>query len=224
MDQNQISGIDHYFDNPGLLSEALTHRSVGRANNERLEFLGDSILNLVVSERLFSLRPEASEGDLSRMRARIVRGETLSRIASAIRLGDHLNLGEGELKSGGFRRPSILADSLEAVFGAIYLDAGFDKCRSVILQLTDKMISELPDAESLKDPKTRLQEWAQARGNPLPDYELIGEEGADHQKQFFIRCVLEADDISVDGSGSSRRKAQQSAARQALAEISQRQP
>jgi ribonuclease-3 len=205
-----------------LLGEALTHRSVGGLNNERLEFLGDSVLNLVVSERLFEFRPGASEGDLSRMRARIVRGETLSRVAKDINLGDHLSLGTGELRSGGFRRPSILANSLEAVFGAVYLDAGFAKCREVILQLTDPLIQALPDAEELKDPKTRLQEWAQARGNPLPAYEVVGESGADHQKQFLVQCVLADSGITVNASGSSRRKAQQAAARLALAKIAQR--
>jgi len=218
----RIPGIDHSFNDPGLLGEALTHRSVGRLNNERLEFLGDSVLNLVVSERIFEFRPNASEGDLSRMRARIVRGETLSRVAKDINLGDHLSLGTGELRSGGFRRPSILADSLEAIFGAIYLDAGFAKCREVILQLTDPLIQALPDAEDLKDPKTRLQEWAQARGSPLPAYEVVDETGADHQKQFLVQCVLATSGITVNASGSSRRKAQQAAARLALAEITQR--
>ncbi len=218
---NQIPGIDHTFSDEDLLGEALTHRSRGRRNNERLEFLGDSVLSVVVSERLFETRPDASEGDLSRMRARIVRGETLSKMARQLNLGEYLILGEGELKSGGFRRPSILANALEAIFGAIYLDGGFEKCRKVILRLADPLINELPDAEALKDPKTRLQEWVQARGNPLPHYDLIGETGADHQKQFQVRCSVPGSDIVVDASGSSRRRAQQSAARLALAELSQ---
>ncbi len=222
MGRNQIPGIDHIFRDEDLLSEALTHRSRGRRNNERLEFLGDSVLSLVVSERLFEARPEASEGDLSRMRARIVRGETLSKIARQLNIGEHLILGAGELRSGGFRRASILTDSLEAIFGAIYLDGGFEKCRAVILQLTDPLISNLPDAEKLKDPKTRLQEWTQARGNVLPQYKLISESGADHQKQFLVRCSVPDSSVSVDATGSSRRKAQQAAARLVLAELDQR--
>ncbi len=213
---NGLPGVDYLFINPGLLQEALTHKSVGPNNYERLEFLGDSILNLVVSERLFELYPAASEGDLSRMRARIVRGETLSEIASNLAIGQFLNLGEGEKKSGGFRRSSILADALEALFGAIYLDGGFAACRDVIISLCDPLIIKLPAAEDLKDPKTCLQEWLQGRGRPLPIYTLELEEGADHAKTFHVSCNLIDDGRSVSASGNGRRKAEQAAASEML--------
>jgi len=214
-----LPGVDYRFNNPGLLQEALTHKSVGPKNYERLEFLGDSILSLVISTRLFELHPNASEGDLSRMRARLVRGKTLSEIASKLALGQHLNLGEGEKKSGGFRRHSILADALEAVFGAIYLDGGYGACREVILTLCDPLIHQLPPMEELKDPKTRLQEWLQARGRPLPVYELGLEEGADHAKTFHVSCYLSDDEPVVTATGSSRRQAEQAAASDMLSQI-----
>ena len=195
-----------------MLEEALTHRSRGQRNYERLEFLGDSVLNFVVAERLFELRPDDSEGDLSRLRSRVVRGDTLAKLASDIGLGDHLILGEGELRSGGFKRQSILAEALEALFGAIYLDGGFERCRAVIQHICDPVMAQLPEAEMLKDPKTRLQEWLQARGRPLPEYALLREEGAEHAKQFIVRCRLADPCLEVESRGSSRRKAEQSAA------------
>ena len=157
--KNSIAGIDYRFADQQLLEEALTHRSRGASNYERLEFLGDSVLNLVVSSRLFELKPDAQEGDLSRMRARLVRGESLTDIASGLGLGKQLKLGEGEMKSGGFRRASILADSFEAVLGAIFVDSDYAGCRNVILDLFDPLIEKLPGIEELKDAKTRLQEW-----------------------------------------------------------------
>jgi ribonuclease-3 len=219
--RSRIPGIDYRFSDERLLSEALTHRSRGRRNNERLEFLGDSVLSMVVSERLYQTHGKASEGDLSRMRARLVRGETLSKIARKLELGEYLKLGEGELKSGGYRRPSILANTLEAIIGAMYLDGGFKKCRAAVLELVEPLLQELPDPEELKDPKTRLQEWVQARGQPLPQYELVAESGADHRKQFQVRCSLPGTGIASEATGSSRRKAQQSAARLVLDRISQ---
>jgi ribonuclease-3 len=210
--RDSLAGIDYRFDDPQLLRAALTHRSVGSVNNERLEFLGDSVLNTVVAMRLFALHPEAQEGDLSRMRARLVRGTTLSEVASSIGLGREIRLGEGELKSGGFRRASILADAFEALLGAIFIDGGYDACRAVILRLFDPLIAALPAAEELKDPKTRLQEWLQARGRPLPEYSLQSEEGADHAKQFFVSCELTDDGTLAEASGRSRRKAEQAAA------------
>jgi ribonuclease-3 len=206
--RDSLAGVDYRFDDPQLLRSALTHRSVGSVNNERLEFLGDSVLNTVVAMRLFALHPEAQEGDLSRMRARLVRGTTLSEVASSIGLGREIRLGEGELKSGGFRRASILADAFEALLGAIFIDA----CRAVILRLFDPLIAALPAAEELKDAKTRLQEWLQARGRPLPDYSLQREEGADHAKKFFVSCELTDDGTLAEASGRSRRKAEQAAA------------
>jgi ribonuclease-3 len=209
---DSIRGISYHFENPQLLTEALTHRSSGSTNYERLEFLGDSVLNLVISTRLFERRPDAQEGDLSRMRARLVRGSTLARIAAGINLGSHLNLGEGERKSGGFRRASILADAFEAVLGAIYLDGGYEACRTEILRHFDSMIEGLPDADDLKDAKTLLQEWLQARGRPLPRYDLVREEGADHAKKFTVQLTLPDDGNQVEATGGSRRKAEQAAA------------
>jgi ribonuclease-3 len=207
-----VPGIDYRFSDPGLLRQALTHRSHGPAHCERLEFLGDSILNLVVSTRLFELHPDAPEGDLSRMRARIVRGRTLTEIAQQLDLGRQLNLGPGEMRSGGSHRSSILADALEALLGAIYLDGGFAACRDVILALCDPLIRSLPAVDQLKDAKTRLQEWLQARGRPLPAYTLVGEEGADHAKRFHVECRLRDRDEAVRASGASRRMAEQAAA------------
>jgi ribonuclease-3 len=213
---NAIPGVDYRFNDADLLQQALTHKSAGRSNYERLEFLGDSILNMVVSTRLFQLYPLAPEGDLSRMRARIVRGKTLSEIALGLGLGRHLSLGEGEMKSGGFRRSSILADALEAILGAIYLDGGYAACRKVIETLCDPLIKALPPAEELKDAKTRLQEWLQARGRPLPAYTLLREDGADHAKNFHVQCGLLDSDARIAASGNSRRKAEQAAADELL--------
>lgn len=212
MMKNTVTGIDYRFTDTGLLQKALTHRSMGSRNNERLEFLGDSVLNLVVSSRLFERYPDAQEGDLSRMRARLVRGVSLGEIAAGIKLGKQINLGEGELKSGGFRRASILADAFEALLGAIFLDGGYETCRKVIISLFDPLIDHLPDVEDLKDPKTRLQEWLQGRARPLPVYTLQSEEGADHAKKFNVSCVIPDDGTRVEASGNSRRKAEQAAA------------
>lgn len=214
--KDSVAGIDYRFRDPRLLEAALTHRSVGDANYERLEFLGDSALNLVVSWRLYGRFPEAPEGDLSRMRARLVRGSTLSELAASIRLGEQLILGEGEMKSGGFRRASILADAFEALLGAILLDGGYEACREVVLGLFDPLIGRLPPVEELKDAKTRLQEWLQARGRPLPEYRLVAEEGADHAKTFHVNCRTPDSDLHVEATGGSRRKAEQSAAARML--------
>ena len=212
----EIPGIPYSFNDPELLALALSHRSVGRHNNERLEFLGDSVLNFVIAARLFELRTDNDEGELSRLRARVVRGDTLAKLASGLKLGDYIKLGEGELKSGGFKRNSILADALEAVFGAIYLDGGFKFCEAVILHVCDPFIALLPDANELKDSKTRLQEWLQGRGYPLPEYSVISDKGPSHQKHFVVECVAKAAGIKVSGKGASRQKAQQAAAAVAL--------
>ena len=214
--KNSVAGIDYRFADQQLLQEALTHRSRGASNYERLEFLGDSVLNLVVSSRLFELKPGASEGDLSRMRARLVRGESLTEIASDLALGKQLNLGEGEMKSGGFRRASILADAFEALLGAIFLDSDYAICRAVILDLFDPLIEKLPGIEELKDAKSRLQEWLQGRGRPLPEYTLLREEGADHVKKFHVQCRIADDGSLMEASGSSRRRAEQAAAAKML--------
>jgi ribonuclease-3 len=209
---DRVPGISYRFQDPELLRAALTHRSSGRLNYERLEFLGDSILNFVVASRLYELRPNNDEGDLSRLRSRVVRGDSLARLASGLRLGDYLIRGEGELKTGGFQRASILADALEALFGAIYLDGGYEACRAVIREVCDEVIENLPDAETLKDPKTRLQEWMQARARPLPEYQLLREEGAEHAKRFIIRARLPDSGDEMEAAGASRRKAEQAAA------------
>jgi ribonuclease-3 len=214
-----VDGVDYRFKDPRLLQEALTHRSAGSQNNERLEFLGDSVLSLAVSSRLYELRPDAREGDLTRMRARLVRGLTLGQVAATLGLGRQIKLGEGELKSGGFRRSSILANAFEALLGAIYVDGGYLECRRVILEFFDPLIAELPATEELKDAKTRLQEWLQARGRPLPEYILEHEEGADHQKRFYVACRLGDDGTVVHETGNSRRNAEQAAAARLLGQV-----
>lgn len=201
------------------MTQALTHRSRGRHNNERLEFLGDSFLNCVVSARLFELKPDGDEGELSRLRARVVRGETLARLAADLKLGDYIHMGEGELKSGGYKRKSILADTLEAIIGAIYLDGGYESCAAAVLHICDPVIAVLPDASELVDPKTRLQEWLQGHGYPLPEYRLLNEKGQPHNKEFEMQCFSAAAGIEVSGTGSSRQKAEQASAIVALDEI-----
>ena len=220
--KNSLPGIDYQFSDPGLLQEPLTHRSVGPKNYERLEFLGDSVLSMVVSQKLFEKFPRANEGDLSRMRARIVRGRTLADVAVGLDLGKQVILGQGEKQSGGFRRASILADTLEAILGAILLDGGFTACQSVIGQLWFPLIDQLPSAESLKDPKTLLQEWLQARGKALPVYQLVHEEGADHAKNFHVECKIPDDELAITATGSSRRKAEQAAAQLMLEKLASR--
>lgn len=215
----EIPGIPYTFKDPELLALALSHRSVGRLNNERLEFLGDSILNFVVSARLFDIKTDNNEGGLSRLRARVVRGDTLAKLAAQLNLGDYVKLGEGESKSGGYKRNSILADVLEAVFGAIYLDGGFEPCERVIRHVCDPFIADLPDSNELKDSKTLLQEWLQGQGHGLPKYSLLKEDGPPHRKEFLVRCVNKAAGIEVTGTGRSRRKAEQVAAAAALESI-----
>ncbi len=209
---NALPGIDHEFSDPALLNEALTHRSLSQRNNERLEFLGDAILSFVIASELFHQRPDDNEGSLSRLRSRVVRGESLARVARGLNLGDHLQMGEGELKSGGYLRDSVLADALEAVLGAVYLDGGYVAAARVIRDVFGPVVEALPDAETLKDPKTRLQEWLQARARPLPRYDLVREEGAEHAKRFHVSCRLEDGELEAEAVGTSRRKAEQSAA------------
>lgn len=214
-----LKGLGYEFRHADLLRLALTHRSCGNPNNERLEFLGDGVLNMVVAELLFHARPNVPEGDLSRLRARIVRERTLAEVARFLALGDHVALGPGELKSGGFLRDSILADALEAVIGAVFLDGGFDAARSLVDRLMSERIQALPDAETLKDPKTRLQELLQARGLKLPEYEVIDERGADHDRTFSVVCRAEILNEPIQATSTSRRKAEQAAAKRALETI-----
>jgi ribonuclease-3 len=206
------ASLGHEFKQESLLRQALTHRSYSAQHNERLEFLGDSVLNCVIARALYDAFPQLPEGTLSRMRANLVRQETLAEIAVGLELGDYLLLGEGELKSGGFRRPSILADALESIFGAVFLDAGFDTARSVVLGLFASNIANIDPSASGKDAKTRLQEWLQAKRYPLPEYQLVGTRGEAHDQVFVISCNVPALGIKTQGQGRSRRAAEQEAA------------
>ena len=208
--------IGHAFADPALLAQALTHRSAAPVHNERLEVLGDGVVNLIAAEALFQRWPKADEGVLTRARAELVREASLAAIARRLELGERLTLGPGELKSGGFRRDSILADALEAVVAAIYLDAGYEACRGVVLPWFEESLAALPEGRPEKDAKTRLQEWLQARQRPLPVYELVSESGEEHAKLFLARCTLTEPDLSAQGQGSSRRLAEQAAAAAAL--------
>lgn len=208
--------IDYAFADARLLQTALTHRSFGIPNNERLEFLGDGILDFVIAEALYRRFPDLPEGDLSRLRANLVRQDALHRLASQLAIGNALRLGEGELKSGGAQRPSILADALEAVFGAVYLDGGFAAASKVILALYAPLIDELKPGQFQKDAKTRLQEWLQARKRALPRYQLIETSGAAHEQSFSVACEIESPKLRTLGQGSSRRIAEQVAAEEAL--------
>ena len=202
---------------PGLFEAALTHRSApGRINNERLEFLGDAVLNMLVAELLFARFPAASEGDLSRLRACLVSTGPLAEVAQSIALGDELRLGSGELKTGGFRRESILADALEALIGAVYLDGGLETARALVVRLCGPAIEALPSPEDLKDPKTRLQELLQGRGLALPDYRIVQVSGEPHAQRFDVRCEVSALGLVTAGEGSSRRRAEQDAAQRLL--------
>jgi ribonuclease-3 len=210
----------HAFRDGGLLARALTHRSAGSVHNERLEFLGDALVNLLVAEALFQHWPKADEGALTRARAELVRESALATIARELDLGSRIRLGPGEMKTGGHRRDSILADALEAVVGAIYLDAGYDGCRAAVLPWFEALIAALPAPNRLgKDAKTRLQEWLQARQKPLPVYTLLGESGDDHAKVFRVGCRLEDPPLLREGEGSSRRGAEQAAADAILASL-----
>lgn len=203
------------FRDPGLATLALTHRSAGKPNNERMEFLGDALLGALVAELLFEAHPNASEGELSRLRAQLVNGQALAVIGRELELGDDLKLGPGELKSGGFRRDSILADAFEALVAAVYFDDGYDACRQVVRRLFSPRVAEIK--RSSKDAKTRLQEWLQGRGLPLPNYELTDSYGEDHAKIFDVSCTIdEPEPLRVEGRGGSRRAAEQDAAETVL--------
>lgn len=204
--------LGHEFARPELLRQALTHRSHGSPNNERLEFLGDSILNCAIAARLYQTFPRLPEGDLSRMRAALVKEQTLAEIAFRLKLGDILMLGEGELKSGGFRRPSILADALEAIIGAVYLDAGFVAAEQMILALYEPLLQNLDPKTIAKDPKTQLQEYLQSRKLPLPQYEVLAIRGEAHEQEFEVECIIPGLNIRSLGEGHSRRSAEQNAA------------
>ncbi len=208
--------LGYRFDDKARLELALTHRSFGGANNERLEFLGDSIVNFVVGEALYSRFPQAREGQLSRLRARLVKGETLAELAREFELGQFLRLGSGEMKSGGHRRDSILADAVEAIIGAIYLDSDMIVVRRCVLAWYDARLKALNLEDTQKDPKTRLQEFLQSRQIPLPRYEVLNIEGEAHAQQFTVSCHVDVLRTPTTGTGASRRHAEQQAAEQAL--------
>lgn len=212
--------LDYTFADQVLLEQALTHRSVGSRNNERLEFLGDAILGSVVAAELYRRYPEAKEGKLSRLRANLVRRESLAEIAQQLDLGQHLTLGAGERKSGGHRRDSILSDTVEALLGAIFLESGFAVCQRCILRLFSARLDALSDITSLKDAKTRLQEYLQSHHQPLPEYIVKEVSGEAHAQFFKVECIITGTGLSAGkGQGSSRRQAEQNAAKDLLARL-----
>lgn len=213
------SAIDYEFSDVGVVETALTHRSAGNNNNERLEFLGDAILGFVVADALFTRFPEADEGQLSRLRAGLVKRDSLAEIARGLYLGDYLQLGSGELRSGGRQRSSILADALEAILAAVYLDGGYEEARRVMLRLFERRLADISPDGQQKDPKTRLQELLQARGQGLPEYQITAVAGKQHDQTFTVTCRFEAQDITAVATGSSRRKAEQAAALSILEQI-----
>ena len=212
-------GFGHAFRDPDLLRRALRHRSAGPVHNERLEFLGDALVNLIVAESLYAHWPRADEGALTRARAALVRESALAEVARSLRLGEFVELGPGEMKSGGHRRDSILADALEALVGAIHLDAGFETCRAVVLPWFEPAIRELPIGKVGKDAKTRLQEWLQARQLPRPDYTLIESRGQEHARVFLVACRTSDPACSAEAEGGSLRAAEQLAAEAVLAQL-----
>ena len=226
MDQSALSvlsdRIGYRFSDITLLQSALTHRSAGSANNERLEFLGDAALNFVIADELYRRYPDMQEGDLSRLRASLVNGDSLAKIGNELSLGDHVVLGSGEKRSGGHRRDSILADCVESIIGAVYCDSDFRSCSELILRLYVDRLEDEPDLQSLKDPKTRLQEMLQSRRHGLPEYEVIAVTGKAHQQSFEVRCTVSSLQIETRGNGRSRRRAEQHAATAAIELIRER--
>jgi ribonuclease III len=213
--------LGYEFSDKSLIDKALTHRSAGGTNNERMEFLGDSILGFVIANELFTNLAHADEGDMSRLRSSLVRGVTLAGLAREMDLGNYLLLGPGELRSGGQSRDSILADALEAIFAAVYLDGGYQVARRVILDLYRERLDNITTDKQLKDPKTRLQEYLQARHHKLPIYSVIEVTGEQHDQSFTVKCAAEDLEINTIATGPSRRKAEQKAAEKLLQELSQ---
>ena len=208
--------LGYVFNDRQLLQLALTHRSAGGNNNERLEFLGDSVVNHIIAEELYHRFPRSREGEMSRMRASLVKGDTLAEVARELELGDYLQLGKGERKSGGHRRSSILADTFEAVIGAVLLDSGMDACRECMHKWFAARLDKVSADNAGKDAKTRLQEFLQGRNHPLPEYVLLQVQGDDHDQSFKVACRLSSPQLVAEGTGSSRRKAEQAAAATAL--------
>jgi len=211
--------ISYSFTQPALLQQALTHRSFSATNNERLEFLGDSVLNFIIAHQLFNLFPHLPEGDLSRLRAKLVREASLAEIAIDLNLGDALKLGEGELKSAGWRRPSILADALEAIVGAVYLDGGFDAAQQVVALLYRDKLQTIDPKAIDKDAKSQLQEYLQSKKMDLPEYQVVSIEGEAHAQTFTVQCFIKKLKLTTTGVGTSRRVAEQQAAKLAMDEI-----
>lgn len=218
MQSNPLRHFGVSFNDPALLDRALTHRSAGQANYERLEFLGDALINTAVSIELYQRYPRAPEGDLTRLRAALIRESSLAELARGMDLSDFLRMGGGELKSGGYRRDSILADTLEALIAAVYLDAGWERCHGLVQQIFADAINAV-DLAAAKDAKTKLQEWLQGRGSPLPDYQLVDTEGKDHDKTFRVACHVADLELSADAIGRSRKSAEQAAAAAVLEQI-----
>jgi ribonuclease-3 len=211
--------IGYEFRQRELLKQALTHRSAHAHHNERLEFLGDSILGVVIAEALYQRFPNVAEGDLSRMRAAIVCGRSLAKLGRKKQVGDYLWLGQGELKSGGYRRESILADAMEAIIGAVYLDSDMATVKTMVLAWFSEQLETIKPGANQKDPKTRLQEWLQARQRPLPEYDVVATKGQAHNQQFTVTCQVEGIKDPLLGTGTSRRKAEQAAATAALEQL-----
>jgi len=211
--------LGYRFNDPALLEQALTHRSAAGVNNERLEFLGDGILNFVMADELYRRRPDCPEGDLSRLRASLVNQSSLARVARDLELGRFLRLGTGELKSGGHRRESILSDGLEALFGAIFLDSDFERAKGIIIACFGERLTHLPDVDELKDPKTRLQEYLQSGRLPLPSYQVLDVTGKAHNQTFSVECRIEGVSGTSVGTARSRRQAEQRAAEAMLARL-----
>ncbi len=211
--------IGYQFVSPALLELALTHRSAGGNNNERLEFLGDAILGMVISDWLYAHFKAASEGQLSRLRASLVKRETLASLARELDIGSYLEMGTGEQRSGGHSRDSTLADAVEAIIAAVYLDGGIDRAHQLILSLFDSRLQAVDLSDCGKDPKTRLQEYLQARNLELPDYEIIRTEGKQHHQKFTVRCSVKSPEYTSEGTGRSRRKAEQAAAAALLEQV-----
>jgi len=212
--------INYHFSDAALLKQALTHRSVNKSNNERLEFLGDSILGCVISHELYHRFPLVDEGQLSRLRSSLVRGQTLAKLAKTLNLSETLVLGQGELKSGGFRRESIQADAFEAILGAIFLDSDYLTVSTVILKLYDELLNDASPDDSLKDFKTQLQELLQKKGHSLPLYELIKTKGQDHNAVFFVSCHIKEFNLTVEENAKSIKRAEQACAESILGSLS----
>lgn len=211
-----LRALGYAFDDESLLTRALTHRSVGARHNERLEFLGDALLGMVVAEYLFCTFPDADEGQLTRTRATLVNRESLAEVARGLELGDLIHLGEGEMKSGGWRRDSILANTVEALLGAVYLDGGMEACRRTVLRLLEARLTDINPDSTGKDAKTALQEFLQSRRRSLPEYTTMDISGPSHQQIFTVSCQVDSLPEAVLATGPTRRKAEQAAARATL--------